>query len=150
MRKIFILLAFIFATLTFTSCEEFIIEHRSDFENSVLSLERSKLPFIVEKYKDEGIAVKSITIDTVVMSYETDGNIIPSWGYFKTTWEFPLSDFGEKYIFSDEYDNFYSTYKKEILVEIVDLKSENGHYQYKTRWPSDPLKTKNKSDNTQE
>lgn len=150
MKKIFIFLAFIVAALSFTSCEEFIIEHRSDFENSVLSLERSKLPFIVEKYKDEGIAVKSITIDTVVMSYETDGNLIPSWGYFKTTWEFPLSDFGEKYIFSDEYDNFYSTYKKEILVEIVDLKSENGHCQYKPRWPSDPLKTKNKSDNTQE
>ena len=143
MKKIFILFAFIFATFALTSCEEYVKEQRAEFENSVLTLERSKLPFVVNDYENNGIAVKSIEIDTVIMVYETDGNIIPSWGYLKTIWELPVTETESNYdyIFNENYS--YGIYKKEIFVELSDLDTQNGHVKYSVKWPDNPLIAKN-------
>lgn len=148
MKKIFILFALIFASFTLTSCEEFIKEERTEFENSVIKLERSKLPFVINTYENKGISIKSIEIDTVVMVYETDGNTIPSWGYLKTIWEFPVTETESNYdyIFNENYS--YGIYKKEILVELSNLGTQNGHVEYSVKWPDNPLISKN-NDNLQ-
>lgn len=143
MRKIFILFAFVFSAFVLTSCEDFIKDERKTFETRVITLERSKLPFIVERYKDSGIVVKSIDIDTLVMTYEAPGNTIPTWGYFKTTWFFPNVYESDYYSFLRDDDDFYGTETKEILVEITDISSSGGHCNYRAKWPTDPLKTKN-------
>lgn len=143
MKKFFILFAFIFASFALTSCEEYIKENRTVYENSVLKLEHSKLPFVVNNYENKGIAVKSIEIDTVIMVYERDGNVIPSWGYLKTIWEIsvPETESNYDYIFNENYSN--GIYKKEILVELSNLDSQNSHVKYSVKWPDNPLISKN-------
>lgn len=143
MKKIFILFAFIFASFALTSCEEYVKEKRTEYENIVLKLERSKLPFVVNDYENKGIAVKSIEIDTVILVYETDGNIIPSCGYLKTIWEIPVPETESiyDYIFNENYSN--GIYKKEILVELSNFDSQNSHVKYSVKWPDNPLILKN-------
>lgn len=138
MKKIFMFLALIVAALSFTSCEEMIQEGRVSFENSVITIERAKIPFRINEYNANGIAVKAITIDTVVMTYESSGNMTPSWGYIKTTWAFPTA-ISESYSFLHDDDDLYGTEKKEILVELTNLASSNGHVEYKANWPKNPF-----------
>lgn len=134
MKRLFLFIAAIMFALSFTSCDDIIKEARADWEKTVLKIEREKIPFRINDYKINGIEVKDIVIDTIVTTYHSDGNIVPCWGYLKTTWT--LKKFLGENEYGFLYDEEYVT--KTILVELENCGYSSGHPQYTTKWPLNP------------
>lgn len=134
MKKIFTIMAILFLAFSFTSCEEFIAASRVDWETSVLKIERDKLPIRISDYQNKGINVSNIKIDTVVMTYGSNGNLTPDWGYMKTVWEYKsnfLNDGDYEFLFESEIN------RKEVVVELEDCGTEGGKVKYKAKWPDE-------------
>lgn len=120
MRKIITIVAFM--ALFMCSCEEYIAEQKRQIERQVMSIERDKVPFMLQKYKNMGINVNDIYLDTVVMNYEST----PYWGYLKTVWTIDNS--------SDDDLLFESNFEKRSVFIELEI-NEDNNLMHKAYWP---------------
>ena len=133
------------AMVSLCSCGEMIRQERAVYEKFIVDSEREKVPFWVQKYRNIGVDVVSITVDTVSMMYEPN-RYKPYWGYINTTWTVRENS-------GDNYDLFPETIldRKTVLVEIYDIKNGEGCGRflcYTAKWPEvnpfeDKIVTKN-------
>jgi len=121
------------------SCEEMTRQERAVYEKFIVDSERERVPFRLQKYRNLGIDVVSITVDTVSMKYESNFITKPYWGYISTTWTV-------KEVSGNNYDLFPETTldRKTVLVEIYNIKKGEGcncFLSYETKWPeTNPFK----------
>lgn len=133
MKKLLFVITMLFLVML-TSCDEVIMEARAEWETTALNVERDKIPFKINDYKLNGIEVESITIDTIVTTYHKETDVIPCWGYLKTTWTLKkfLGEDGYNFLYDDEIE------KREILIELENCGYDGGHPSYTAKWPINP------------
>lgn len=98
----------------------------------IVKKDRSKLPWMLQKYQAENEDLISITLDSLVI---TAGLNVCS-GFYYSTWKFKKAE-SLSYINYDWDDVEYYYYEKKLLIEVTNIKASKGYTTWSTSWPAE-------------